>query len=113
MHVYGGVDKYGRTPLFVTMRSSGIKAKSNAVTGYVYLTLLHEHPIPACAALIAKTPLAEAQHEYIVKPHNAKAHACKMLLAIVSMWLASNVMDYQKPDLRRLKACGVMCRANY
>jgi hypothetical protein len=62
VHAYGGVSKYGRRPLFVTVGSSGVKAKSKGVNGEVYLTLLQEHMIPACEALMSKMPPAEAQH---------------------------------------------------
>jgi hypothetical protein len=44
------------------MGSIGIKAKSKGENSEVYLTLLQEHMIPACEALMAKRPLAEAQH---------------------------------------------------
>jgi hypothetical protein len=61
----------------VTVGSSGVKAKNKGVNGEVYLTLLHEHMIPACEALMAKRPSAEAQHPWIFQQDNAKAHACK------------------------------------
>jgi hypothetical protein len=41
------------------MGSSGIKAKMEGVNGEVYLTLLHEHLIPTCEALMARRPLAK------------------------------------------------------
>jgi hypothetical protein len=63
VRAYGGVSKYGTTPLFVTMGSMNMKAKGKGMNGEVYLTLLQEHMIPACEALMAKMPLAEAQHQ--------------------------------------------------
>jgi hypothetical protein len=42
-----------KTPLFVIVGGSGVKAKSKGVNGEVYLTLLHEHMIPACEGLMA------------------------------------------------------------
>jgi hypothetical protein len=77
VHAYGGVSKYGMTPLFVTVGSSGVKAKSMGVNGEVYLTLLQERLIPACEALMAKRPSAGAQHQWIFQQDKAKAHACK------------------------------------
>jgi hypothetical protein len=53
VHPYGGVSKYGMTPLFVTVGSSGVKAKSKDVNGEVYLTLLQEHLTPACDGKMA------------------------------------------------------------
>jgi hypothetical protein len=85
VYAYGGVSKYGRTPLFVTVESSGVKAKRKGLNGEVYLTLLQEHLIPACEALMAKSPLAEAQHQWIFQRDIAKAHTCKK----VRNWLSS------------------------
>jgi hypothetical protein len=51
--------------LFVRVGSSGVKAKSKGVNGEVYLTLLQEHMIPACEAMMAKRPSAEAQHQWM------------------------------------------------
>ena len=42
--------------MFVTVGSSGVNAKSKGVHGEEFLTLLHEHMIPACEALMAKGP---------------------------------------------------------
>jgi hypothetical protein len=84
VHAYGGVSKDERTPLFVTVESSGVQAKSKGVNGEVYLTLFEEHTIPACEALMAKIPLAEALHRWIFQQNNAKAHACMK----VGNWLS-------------------------
>jgi hypothetical protein len=67
VHAYGGVGKYGKTPLFVRVWSNGGKAKSKGVNGEVHLTLLHGHLIPACEALMAKRPSAKAQHQWIIQ----------------------------------------------
>jgi ubiquitin-protein ligase len=53
VHAFGFISKYCLTPLFVTMVSNGIKAKSKGVNGEVCLTFLHEHVIPACEILMA------------------------------------------------------------
>jgi hypothetical protein len=97
VHAYGRVSKYGRTHLFVSVGSSGVKAKSNGVNDEVYLTLLQEHLIPAREALMAKRPSAEAQHEWIFQ--HAKAPPCKRgwELAFVSLRLSNDAMAYQKP----------------
>ena len=101
VHAYGGVSKYGRTPLFVTVGSSGVKAKSKGVNGEVYLTLLQEHLIPACEALMAKRPSAEAQHQWIFQQDNAKAHACKKVRNWLSSQSGFQVMQWpaKSPDL--------------
>ena len=78
VHAYGGVSKYGKTSLFVTMARSGIEAKSNVANGEVYLALLLERMIPARGALMTKGPIAKAQHvKWILKPDNGKACVCK------------------------------------
>jgi hypothetical protein len=53
---------YAKIHLFVAMESSSVKAKSKGVNGDVYLTLLQDHMIPACEALMAKEPSAAAQN---------------------------------------------------
>jgi hypothetical protein len=92
---------YGMTPLFVTVGSSGVKAKSKGVNGEVYLTLLQEHLIPACEALMAKRPSAEAQHQWIFQQDNAKAHACKKVRNWLSSQSGFQVMQWpaKSPDL--------------
>jgi hypothetical protein len=81
------------------VKSSGIKAKRKSINGEVYLTLLQEHLIPACEALMAKRSLAEVQHKWIFWQNNAKDHVRKK----VGNWLTSqggfqvNAMACQKP----------------
>jgi hypothetical protein len=41
VHAYGGVGKYGKTPLFVILGSNDIKARSKGVNSEVCLTLWH------------------------------------------------------------------------
>jgi len=101
VHAYGGVCKYGRTPLFVTVGSSVVKAKSKGVNGEVYLELLRDRLIPACEELMLKRPKAEALQKWVFQQDNAKAHVCKK----VSRWLSSKcslqVMKWpaKSPDL--------------
>ena len=75
VHAHGGVRKYGTTPLFVNVGSKGGRATSKRVNGVVDPILMYEHMIPACEALMAKSPLAEAQHQWIFHQDNANDHA--------------------------------------
>jgi hypothetical protein len=92
VHAYGGVSKYGRTPLFVAVGSSGVKAKSEGANGEVYLTLLQEYMIPACEALMAKKHSAEAQHQWIFQQD--KANACKKVRNWLSPQCGFQVMQW-------------------
>jgi hypothetical protein len=115
VHAYGGASKYGRTPLFVIVGSSGVKAKSKGVNGEVYLTLSQEHMIPACEALMAKRPSAEAQHKWIFQQDNATAHACKKVRNWLSSQSGFQVMQWPAKALTLvgLRTCGVLCRVYY
>jgi isopentenyl diphosphate isomerase/L-lactate dehydrogenase-like FMN-dependent dehydrogenase len=83
VHAYGRVNKYGRTHLFVSVGSSGVKAKTKGVNDEVYLPLLQEHLIPAREALMAKRPSAEARHEWSFQ------HAIAPASKKVGNWLSS------------------------
>jgi hypothetical protein len=59
------------------MVSYNIKAKIRGVNGEVYLSVLEKRMIPACEALMAKMPVVEAQHQWILQQDNGEAHVCK------------------------------------
>jgi hypothetical protein len=97
-HAYGGACKYGKTPLFVTVGSSRIKAKSKGVDGKVYLTWLQAHMIPACETLMAKRPLVEAQHQWVIQK-TTKGSCMQEVweLAFIALRLSSHAMACQNP----------------
>eukprot|EP00873_Tetraselmis_striata_P015615 jgi/Tetstr1/435879/TSEL_024767.t1 len=104
LHVYGGVSKYGRTPLFVTAGSTRIKrgkGESKEVTGAVYLDLLKRELIPACKELMSRRPAYEQNKPWVFQRDSAKPHTTK----IVKRWLADqegfNTMKWpaKSPDL--------------
>ena len=47
-------DMAGRTPLIVTVGTTGLPASTNGVTGEVYKQLLQDELIPACRKLMRK-----------------------------------------------------------
>jgi hypothetical protein len=79
--------------------------------GEVYLTLLHEHLIPACEVVMAKRPLDEAQHKWIFPPENAKTHVRKKVWNWLSSQCGLQVMQWPAKALTfvGLKVCGVLC----
>lgn len=102
VHVYAGVSRWGRTPMFVTVGTTGFKAESKGVNAAVYLKLLQEELIPACKELIATSPVGHqpAGSSMIFQQDNAKAHTSK----VVQTWLRQQdfeVMDWpsKSPDL--------------
>lgn len=52
VHVYGGVSKWGRTPLFTTVGTTGLKCDTKGVTAKVYTQLLEDNLIPACKVIM-------------------------------------------------------------
>lgn len=102
VHVYAGVSKWGRTPLFVTVGTTGLKAPTKGVNGEVYKELLEGELIPACRELMAKRPGHQATRKnWWFQQDNARAHTSK----IVKSWLRNqddfNVMEWpaKSPDL--------------
>ena len=96
VHVYGGVSKWGRTPLFATVGTTGFKSETKGVTGKVYLKLLEESLIPACKRLMA----GKYGSEWIFQQDNARAHTAK----VTTSWLGKQdfaVMQWpaRSPDL--------------
>ena len=96
VHVYGGVSKWGRTPLFTTVGTTGLKSDTKGVTAKVYTQLLEEKLIPACKKIMG----ARYGSQWIFQQDNAKAHTAKGTQA----WLASqsfSVMQWpaRSPDL--------------
>ena len=85
VHVYAGVSKYGRTPLFVTVGTTGLHAASKGVNKEVYQALLQHELIPACHDLMTKRPRARARDTWVFQHDNARAHTSKH----VQRWLAS------------------------
>jgi transposase len=103
LHVYAGVSRWGRTPMFATVGSTGLKADSKGVNSTVYKKLLEENLIPACRDLIASSPLGRHSSKmasFIFQQDNAKAHTSKQVQA----WLKEqdfDVMEWpsKSPDL--------------
>ena len=96
LHMYAGVSKYGRTPLFATVGSSHIKSDSRGVNADVYCELLDNKLLPACRALVAK-----GRHSsWIFQQDNARAHSAKRTLEYLEQQRV-RVMEWPpcSPDL--------------
>jgi transposase-like protein len=81
VHVYGGVSKWGRTPLFATVGTTCFKSETKGVTGRVYQKLLEESLIPACKRVMA----GKYGSEWIFQQDNARAHTAKVTMAWLGM----------------------------
>ena len=94
VHGYAGVCRAGRTPLFETVGTTGLKAETKGVTGKVYKALLHDKLIPACKDIVT------SEISWIFQQDNAKAHTCRE----VQQWLNDQDFELMKwpaksPDL--------------
>jgi hypothetical protein len=52
LHVYGGVSKYGRTPLFAVTGTTGIKSQTKGVGAPEYIQLLQSGLLPAAERIM-------------------------------------------------------------
>jgi hypothetical protein len=101
VHVYAGVSRWGRTRLFVTVGTTGLKAPTKGVNGEVYKELLENKLIPACKEMMAKRNGRQATRKnWIFQQDNARAHTSQ----IVIKWLRAqdfDVMEWpsKSPDL--------------
>ena len=99
VHVYAGVSKYGKTPLFCTVGTTDLIAETRGVNASVYLKLLQEELIPACRKLMEPlgrrhtTSKSRSQPHWVFQQDNAKAHTAKK----VTKWLS------QQTDFKLLK----------
>lgn len=95
VHAYAGVSKHGRTKLFVTVGTTGLKSESKGVNGSVYKQLLEEELIPACRGIVRNHA-----NGWVFQQDNARAHTSR----VVQQWLLEqdfNVMKWpaKSPDL--------------
>lgn len=100
VHAYAGVSKYGRTPLIVTVGTTGLKSATKGVTGEVYKQLLQEKLIPACRELMRKGGKGGSDRNWIFQQDNAKPHTSR----VVKAWLKAQRFPVMKwpsksPDL--------------
>ena len=105
VHAYAVVTKYGKSPLFATVGTTGMHADSKGVNATVYLDLLKEKLIPAARELMRPrmphTSRARMGAYWVWQQDNAKAHTAKK----VTRWLSEQedfkVLDWpaKSPDL--------------
>lgn len=88
VHAYAVVTKYGKSPLFFTVGTTGMNADSKGVNASVYLGLLKEKLIPAARELmrprVPHTTRSRTNAHWVWQQDNAKAHTAKM----VKRWLS-------------------------
>ena len=100
VHAYAGVSKYGRTPLIVTVGTTGLQSSTKGVTGEVYKQILQEELIPACRKLMRKGGKGWSDRSWIFQQDNAKPHTSR----VVTAWLKAQKFTVMKwpaksPDL--------------
>jgi hypothetical protein len=90
VNVYAGISRWGRTRLFVTVSTTGLKAPTKGVNGEVYKELLKNKLIPTCKEMIAKRNGRQATRiNWIFQQDNARAHTSH----IVKKWLRAQDFD--------------------
>jgi hypothetical protein len=80
VHVYAWISKLGRTRLFVTVGTTGLKAPTKGVNGEVDNELLETKLIPACKEMTAKINGRQATRKnWIFQQDNARAHTSQIV----------------------------------
>ena len=87
LHVYAGVSKHGRTPLFPTLGTTGMRGDSKGVTQQVYMTLLDRQLLPACKQLVARGHY----RTWVFQQDNASPHSAKA---------TRDFLDNQPPEMK-------------
>lgn len=102
VHAYAAVSRWGRTSLFFTVGTTGLKAASKGVNAQVYLDLLQNQMIPAIRELMDKCPTTatNGSSRWVFQQDNARAHTARL----VQDWLLQQDFDLMKwpaksPDL--------------
>jgi hypothetical protein len=85
VHVYAAITEWGKTNLFVSAGTTGLKSKSKGVTAKVYVKLLEEKLMPACRQLMECRPMPLRDQPWVFQQDNAPAHTAKTTQA----WLRS------------------------
>ncbi len=105
VHAYAVVTKYGKSPLFSTVGTTGMHSESKGVNATVYLDLLKEKLIPAARELmrprIPHTSKARMGAYWVWQQDNAKAHTAKKVIRWLSQQEDFKVLDWpaKSPDL--------------
>ncbi len=80
VHVYAWIRIWGRTRLFVTVGTTGLKAPTKGVNGEVYNELLETKLMPACKEMMAKINGRPATRKnWIFQQDNARAHTSQIV----------------------------------
>lgn len=101
VHVYGAVSKWGKTPLFPTAGTSGMKFPSKGVTASIYVKLLQDNLMPAMREMMQRRSPKYKGQAWIFQQDGAPAHTA----ATTKAWLAAQagveLMEWppSSPDL--------------
>lgn len=104
VHAYAAVTRWGKTQLFFTAGTTGMKFPSKGVNAEIYVQLLHSKLIPAIDHLMANHSGVQRGRPWVFQQDNAPAHRAKVTKA----WLAEQgplrkftVMEWppNSPDL--------------
>ena len=104
VHVYAGVSKWGKTPLFITSGTTGLKdhegkAIKGGVNGEVYKKLLADKLLPACRDLMAGH--VQCGEKWVFQQDGAPAHTAGHVQTFLQQQQDFDLMEWpaNSPDL--------------
>ena len=101
LHVYGAVSRWGKTPLFPTAGTTGMRFPSKGVTTFVYVSLLEEKLMPAMRDLMRSRPAVQQNQPWIFQQDGAPAHRSATTKAWLGAQAGVKLMQWppNSPDL--------------
>lgn len=104
IHAYAGVSKWGKTPLFVTNGTTGLKDSEGkvvkgGVTGAVYKQLLEDKLLPACRHLM--NGHVQCGEKWVFQQDGAPAHKSRSVQEFLHQQGDLELLDWpaNSPDL--------------
>ena len=101
VHAYAAVTRWGKTPLFFTAGTTGIKFPSKGVGAQLYLQLLEQQLVPAIRELMKQCNGVQRGRPWIFQQDGAPAHRAKVTKAWLAQQPGFTVMEWppNSPDL--------------
>jgi hypothetical protein len=101
VHAYAAVTKWGKTNLFFTAGTTGMKFPTKGVGASLYIPLLEEKLIPATRALMRSSPSVQRGRCWVWQQDGAPAHRAKATQAWLAQQNGFSVMKWppNSPDL--------------